>query len=263
MVWNSKSRRSDKTVTPSVNTSEEESPSVYDWDKHLNDLAAAQEEDIRKEFPERHRKFVELDDAQLKGFSFNCRRFGDFLTIEIARVANDLGKGFICTNQKIAKTLNLAKINTIQLSVGHGVDYGGTLHFYAQQRKGDVDLPCNDFVNGVQYLSPPEDGFEYVPIPAHSHFQTNRSILIERDPSSSHGFYYDDLKGSVDFSIDNYPRASEDDRIILNGLCIEIPVPFGMGQMILDQILSELERGSNQDPIVIRSIGSFKEYHNK
>jgi hypothetical protein len=88
---------------------------------NLEDLAKAKIPEVAATFPEMMKRFRLLHRKDLAGYAFACRRFGDFLTLEVTR-----GEAFVTT-------INLGLVRTITLTEGHGPDRLGVVRFDSYQ----------------------------------------------------------------------------------------------------------------------------------
>lgn len=148
-----------------------------------------------------------------------------------------------------AETFNLSKINSVRLEHGHGPDLNGEVRFSFYQQA--VDDGSTYTSSSGMFFGPPRDGYEYK-VNAHGEGGRYFRPIIRKEPARHQAHHvYHEYNNSVSFVVDNYPRSSKDDNIHLVGIETSIPVPFGLGQHVLDQILAEIERGSTRDPIVI------------
>lgn len=220
------------------------------WRNHVTDLAKVEAEGLLATSQKYFDKCLREYEQQREGFLFSCRRHGDFLTVEITRNGNPEHD---YRNRFFAQTWNLGKVNHISMTKGNPVDYLGRIEFKVTPVTGGgwSTSDLYDFRRSDSVWEMISNGCDYVSRYEVEYINTSRPIIInlEKDPN----VYYASGKGLTYYIAENYPRPSRDDVIDLYPLNVKIPVPHGMGQQILEQILTELERGSNRDPIVIKT----------
>lgn len=228
---------------------EDKSSPLY-WRNHVTDLAKVEAERLLSTSQDYFDKCLREYEQQREGFLFSCRRHGDFLTVEITRNGNPECDS---RNRFFAQTFNLNKVSRIIMSEGNPADRLGRIEFLISAKPNDAYYNRNisDIYHQDSVWEMISKGCDYVSRYNVEYINTSRPIIInlEKDPN----VYYSNGTGLTYYIAENYPRPSKDDIIELFPLGIKIPVPYGMGQQILEQILAELERGSNRDPIVIKT----------
>lgn len=177
--------------------------------------------------------------AQREGWSFRCRRFGDFLSIEIERRANPAPKPWPGDPRRrdprwgeddprrYAATINLGGVKTISLSAGAEPDLDGSIEYYIFEgrRADNPNGPWREFLT-VESRAPraPDERPILVPQP--------RKLQMQYQGGSN----------QADYSTKNMPRPASDDSLYLSGWG-GIYVPTGLGRSVLDALHAELERG--------------------
>lgn len=151
-----------------------------------------------------------------ESYKFECRRFGDFLTVFIERGANP--------------------------------DLNGVVGYYAstpysdEEKVGAKELEWTDSYEKKSRTSffkiSPE--MPYIP-------KSGRQVFMLDPPPSTQSsggmmMYSSGGPTRTKFKTDNYVRMAEDDQIRFQGTNASIYVPAGLGQKIYDQIMKEIAK---------------------
>lgn len=176
---------------------------------------------------------------QRDGWSFRCRRFGDFLSIEIERRANPEPQpwpnpcppppGWGRDNRRYAATINLGKVTKIVLHHGKEPDTSGGASYYVSEGRR-ADNPNGPWTphNVLAVSGPPKPPDE-------------RAFLAPsdvRDRIYSNGFPHD----KINHRTTGLAYPADDDRLSFYGW-ETLLVPTGLGQSVLDALHAELDRG--------------------
>lgn len=178
-----------------------------------------------------------MDEAerQKEGFTFTCKRHGDFLSLFCTRLANDSAEWG--PGKEFSTTINLSLVSAIDPQIGHAPDRNGSTGY-------SVGL-CSDNGGGWKSSSgrptgPPGKGWHHeviatvgTSVPAHRGFF---SLPKAKTDLSSHHI---SMGGGLSYQTSNLPRGAEDDVIWFRGIDARLFVPFGLGRATLDTILAE------------------------
>lgn len=175
---------------------------------------------------------------QRQGWWFTCRRFGDFLSLEIERRSNpapapwphpcSAPPAWARDERRYAGTINLAKVSGFALEDGKAPDNSGIASFYISEsrRAENPNGPWKRYewleVSGPP--SPPEHRPFFAPRPA-------RRV-------HSQGFCHN----KINHVTSGLAYPAEDDRLVFSGW-ETLLVPTGLGRSVLDALHAELDRG--------------------
>ncbi len=179
--------------------------------------------------------------AQTNGYIFDCKRWGDFLTLFVERKANPGHWRDQDQPSKIAASLNIGNVKRVRITEGHAPDRGQSFG-YTFTPVSDENGPVRSWSSGERL----RDGVIYAVTPTYDGLPSWRPLLVEdekaRDCFTSyheyqpHGYH-------IGRRTENYPRPAEDDVIHFDGIGQRLHVPAGMGQEIHNRIMAEIERG--------------------
>jgi len=235
-----KSREGLSTVAPICKTEEEIWTERYDAlaVKVDADALLKQEEVIgrREQTLLEYQEEFQFDSS---GYVFECRRWGDFLSLFIER------KWYWERGNKTPRTyagsINLTQSKEIRLIEGRSPDCLGTVRYYAQYYGGDGE----DY-RGVEAKYPPGQSRNLFDLKL-SDTEEQRFYGI---PDEYNRRYYKDHYSRVSpprpnttLVTEGFPRLAMDDRIWFLGPQGTLFIPAGMGRKVYDQILTEIGRG--------------------
>lgn len=155
---------------------------------------------------------------QVAGFSFECRRFGDFLTLFIERM-----------EQKLATSVNIAATREIRLYPGHAPDFNGQVLYRLSST-----YVVND--DGTRDDEEHKVWPDYI-TSAHARRQL---FALDEKREDRNNFMYSGPRHTGHRTA-NFPRPAEDDSIRFEGIGATLYAPFGCGQAAHDAILKEIE----------------------
>lgn len=169
-------------------------------------------------------------------FRFACRRYGDFLSIEVARpFVND---------EKFAATISLGGQTVIRLHRGRGPTMTGEINLYAMLASQNSAM-CARWDSNIF-----PRGFEYVVRKPQPHKKSCMSNFVHIPMTSdkvhdfdrvSNGYVGNLIERETLHTIFGCATPAEDDVVYI-GRAI-ILCPFGCGVSVIGKIHSELERG--------------------
>ena len=213
-------------------------------------LARAAEPAALERAPKILAAFVAEQERQNVGFSFEAKRYGEFLTVRVARLGNPEG-----SQRKFSTTLNLSLVHEIKLKPGHDADRDGTLT-YACSNCTHTDIDTGWTITGIDVSSAPPEGATVAPVYPLAPRQ-RASYAASRGPAPAEcqelttigsqiqvplgGYVYIGPK-PINYTTKGYPRPAEDDQVCFDGVGATLSVPHGKGQEVLDEILAEVAR---------------------
>lgn len=169
--------------------------------------------------------------AQILGFSFSARRFGDFLMLELERKANQ-HKEF---GTKFATCINLGKISSIRLIAGHDIKQK-TKTFSISN---NTQLKLKDTASIIEHFA----GMPPVRVPKWRPFIKTTEIILSYESEVFMRQYQRDHRFATEsFCVDDVPHPSEDDKIEFIGNETYL-VPHGLGETVLFQVMEAIEKG--------------------
>lgn len=227
------------------------------WEKQVYDLARKAEEETLLKSHSAYLDMMAAHNLDSGSYSFECRRWGDFLALFITR-----------GGQKYAGAINLSQTKEIKLTAGHMPDFNGVMIFRVKQEP-DNDTSGAIVPGGVIYVGgsgsdyfdykkPPTKGYHYAVTARFPLARGNKRPIIyvempQRSTSQSamHGgggagypsipFY--DRGNYFGIESEGVPRDSEDDIINFVGIDTTLFVPVGRGDEVRDIILKEIANG--------------------
>lgn len=169
-------------------------------------------------------------DADVEGFHFECRRFGDFLTIYIAR-----------SGSKFSTALNIAATRTIHVAEGHAPDRLGETGFQARLMDSNGSSSWGTGMGNYPAMA----GWKYEVSPD-APWLPDRRPLFRLDEPSPHreggGIMMDNEVYQIRHRVPGTARPAEDDKVRFEGIGATIYCPAGKGAEVWRAILSETER---------------------
>lgn len=161
-------------------------------------------------------------------YRFECRRWGDFLSLFIGRtthrgVGDWRGWQQVYSPETYATSINIRETREIRLDRGNEPDRNGRLEYYVSHSVGD---------NRV--------------MPSYPRPQMQRHLFLLDPPPrpESEGLIYSCPDIGPRYATPNYPRVAGDDQIRFEGVGATLFVPAGLGQKVYDQILQEIASAS-------------------
>jgi len=210
-----------------------------DWAGVLENLAKDKLSEVLTQAEEDRQKFSSELKAQRKGYSFSCKRHGDFFTLFITQNANK-SEAYAKFPTKLSTTLNLSLVNQLDMKEGSGVTMDAVVDFSWETASisGDDD---GYFYSSGSSLIPPGEGKHYVVTPKYPRMRPGRILFAENE---THGadVYTNTFHHSehiIRFSIPNYPSIYTPDVIRFKGIG-KLLAPYGKGEEVFQSILKEL-----------------------
>ncbi len=163
---------------------------------------------------------------QVSGYKFECRRYGDFLTLFMERPVKGWREAEFHQN-RLATSVNIAATREIRLTAGHAPDFNGFVLYH---------------VYGCYVVMP--DGTRKETQPVHPEYATAndaRRTLFSLDEKRDDTHYFSSGRDHTDHRTANFPRPAADDSIRFEGIGATVYAPFGCGQAVCDAILKEIE----------------------
>lgn len=243
---------------PVVETTEPVEEPVNEYPQKLETMAIeASVEEVLK-VNELWEVCVKEELAMHAGFSFSCKRHGDFLAIFLTQTAGfspDRGVYPLDVPRKYAATLNLSKVVSIRFKEGHPTDRNGEGWWdYSLENLDKARFGFFRSSSNMGYADPGPDS-HYVlrfvwefPVglrPLHGKGedeQIRNEMIRER-----YGYFTDPRSYRIKHTIPSYPRSYKSDAIIFDGLDFSIYAPPGRGKEVLDAIHTELRKGAPKE----------------
>lgn len=214
---------------------------ITDWsaeiermEREAETLAIARADEVFAEMAAEHER-------QTAGYHFECRRWGDFLSVFMERAANQESDWY-GNSRKLATSLNLAAVKQIKLVEGRCFDRRGSISYSVVEVSGTG----SKMYGSSSGSRPPSKGYHYEVEPNYPYVPTSRSLVVfdppkqEMSPNYHAGFPSEERKR---LKTENYPRAAEDDVIRFAGIGANLHAPAGLGRSVYDAILTEIARG--------------------
>lgn len=188
-------------------------------------------------------------ERQLGGFKFECRRYGDFLTVFVTRDGNPEVPEYVnvgparytseIPERIFSTTLNIGRTTEIRLLAGNPADDGGKLGYGYQIKHGDgggATVGGTGFGNYV-----PSSG-RYEVMPRYPRIPYHRTIFYLDPPPQPHqsGMIFNDQSYEIKFKTEPYARVAIDDRIRFEGIGATLFIPATLGEKVQGLILNEL-----------------------
>lgn len=176
------------------------------------------------------------DERDAAAYNFDCKRFGDFLTVFMVR------NGRVSTGRilpvRFSASINLGRTDRISLVAGRPPDRDGRLHYLPTIKTvegsscsygyaiGNLPVPSAGQVRAVEPCFPEDDG----------------DRLCTRTGTASPRGAADPFWGDrqIQYASAPFPRAARDDAIVFDGADTVILAPAGLGQSVLNKIMAEI-----------------------
>lgn len=213
-----------------------------DWPTELERLAREAETEALAKADEIFTEAVAEHERQTAGYRFECRRWGDFLTVCVERDANRPSWSGAEPERKIATSLNLGEVREIRLSDGHCFDRRGTVEYRASYVSDDGE--SSGWGTGFGRMAP-QKGYHYAVSPDYPYVPKSRPMIaFEKKKDREH---FGHCMGMSDYQprhiTKDYPRPAKDDEIRFLGIGTTIYAPAGKGRAVYDAIMVEIARG--------------------
>jgi hypothetical protein len=185
-------------------------------------------------------------------YSFECRRWGDYLTVFVSRLGvrgwrHGEGWSHDIEANSYSTSINVRDSRTITLANGRAPDLNGRLGYHVRAEKdGDEASWCSSGGSG-EYKAP--KGYHWAVHPNLPSL-TLRGEMFRLDERKSdnlshyNSVYFHNDAGRGLSETPGYLRLAEDDRIYFSGVGATIFAPAGKGQEVHDAIMREIARGS-------------------
>ncbi len=182
-------------------------------------------------------------------YKFECRRFGDFLTVFIERGANPDPKlqKYSSYPRKYVTSVNLMTSRTIKLLDGHEPDLNGVVRYSGtgvpdEDKVGAKELEWTDRYDKKTQTQ----FFKIVPSLPYIPTSGRQVFALDAPPPQQNGgmsvMVYSGGPAYTNFRTENFVRPAEDDQVRFEGTAASIFVPAGMGQKIYDAIMKEIAK---------------------
>ncbi len=220
-----------------------------DWPAELEQLAREAEADALSKADEIFAKAAAEHERQTAGYRFECRRWGDFLSVFMERQANE-GPHHPWEDApqiKLSSSINIGKSTEIRLVEGHCFDRRGEVGYGYSMEKIGADGWEGSIIGGTGFgRGGPAKGYHYKVTPHLSYIPKARELISVAAPPQQDrhsGMVFHDESYSIQYKTENYPRAAKDDEIRFIGIGTTIYAPAGKGRAVYDSILAEIARG--------------------
>lgn len=192
---------------------------------HIEKLASDRQAELLAKKDEEFALMVKLHNEDVAGYKFKCERWGNFLSLSIARLANPIPHDDYDKErfwpQHYSGALNLDLIRRIEFREGRPPDTARTIYYsFYKDPHGEIilygsDSPANKGGPIIRAISPDH--------PAGANF--SRGLLIGEKPYA------------IKIKTPDMPRPALDDEIRLIGIDTMLHAPAGMGAEIYKQLL--------------------------
>lgn len=212
----------------------------------LERLALELVDDVIADQPLWFEKYNEEYERDVSGYSFECCKHGDFLTLFITRNANPQTKhpyaifGAKTSERTLATTINLGLCKEIKFIHGHPPDLLGRVMFhYRIQSENGLTIGGTNFGN----YAAPKNSRWVVRKPECRILHGRPLFVFDTVEEKCEGAYID--MSAYDYriktTVDNTARPAEDDRIRFEGLGATLYAPASLGEDIYQMILRTME----------------------
>ena len=213
-----------ETIEPAVVKSKED---IFwdDLEKSTQDKCKEIEAELLTKKAELLQKYQDEHNTDVTNFKFECKRYGDFLTIYVER--------FIYTDKidNHCSAIPLRNLSQIRFIEGNIPDENGVLNYnvvYTRERESrNVYNYGPGKIIGLQEVAPLE------------HFDDwNRIFELSGQSSDAKRRRYSN-RPIAKYKTENYPRMAEDDVIALDTIG-NLYIPAGLGKGVYDTIMNEM-----------------------
>jgi hypothetical protein len=172
-----------------------------------------------------------------ESFVFECRRWGDFLTLMVKRLSLESWRDGGASLASYVSAINIRETREIRLDLGSPADDAGELGYTVFMESDDGK--GSGWGTGCGHARAPK-GYHYVVRPNFP-YSPHRPMVTLDAPERDHGNYImSDQNRLVHHKTRPYPRYAVDDRIRFNGPGATLFCPHGRGQEIQKVILTEI-----------------------
>lgn len=180
-------------------------------------------------------EFTEEYRADYDGFAFECKRWGDFLTIMVKRLGHEgRGDGKRSIVRSHATAVNIRETRELRLDKGAMADSNGTLG-YTVHALGDNGGTWWGTGFGYRRI----EGATYKVTPRFPHVPYRQMFSLDDSEDRHHGLICEQDR-IVRYRTEGFPRPAEDDRIRFEGIRATLFCPFGHGDSVYKTILTEI-----------------------
>lgn len=180
--------------------------------------------------------FQTAHDRDAASYHFECKRFGDFLTVFMTRNRRDPVTGGL-RPERFSASINLAGTRKIVMRPGHAPDRNGRV-YYRPVIKTSSEAGCFGWAASSGGLPLPLGGAEREVRPDLPWVNDHRDFLRERDDGERAVMHLHPQ--SVGYATDHFPRPAEDDAVEFTGVGISVLAPAGLGQAVINKIMAEI-----------------------
>lgn len=184
--------------------------------------------------------FQAQHDADVAGFKFECRRWGDFLALMVERQGS-----------KEMQALHIGA-GSVSLLLGNVPDRGGTITFsYSTERTDGGDGYTSCWVDGYGFQLKWPEGAKFVVKPNVPHRSYGYSCIEMKSEKDGPQMLYMGQPYQVSnvvrgHSIPTGARPASDDILHFEKTGANLRVPASLGQTVYGAILAELEKGTER-----------------
>lgn len=175
------------------------------------------------------------------GYKFECRRWGDFLSLFVERLVIEWGhEPRAYAAKTYATSVNIRETRELKLIEGNAPDSNGKLEYHVNLRSDDGS--SSGWGTGHGRFPAPK-GHHYF-VWANYPTTTPTRSLFALDPRPESNERRGMFMGMNDYKpqrrTPNYPRAAGDDRIRFEGIGATLFAPAGHGRAVYEKILREI-----------------------
>lgn len=171
-------------------------------------------------------------DRDVAGYKFDCRRWGDFLSLFVERL--ELGwETEEYRPRTYATSVNIRETKELRLDEGHAPDVAGILKYYICLKRDDGN---GSICGGGWERQPAPEGCHYYVWPDYP-TPPARSMFRLDAPDEPYMNWEDDHPR---YSTPNFVRFAADDVIRFEGVGASLFAPAGCGKAVYEKILREI-----------------------
>lgn len=216
---------------------------ITDWPAELERLAREAEPEAWEKADQLFAEYAAEHQRQSDGYVFECRRWGDFLSVFIERKGNgepDWWDG-VKVN-KVSQSLNIGIVKAIRFVEGHCFDRRGSLGYGYSMPADKEEHGAVIGGTGFGHYAPHE-GYHYEVQPNFPYLPKSRPLIVIAKEKDKDRFYGSDSY-EIRHRTENFPRPAQDDQIVFEGIRTTIYVPAGKGRGVYDAILAEIAKNA-------------------
>lgn len=184
-------------------------------------------------------------------YSFECRRWGDYLTVFVSRLGvrgwrHGEGWSHDIEANSYSTSINVRDSRTITLANGRAPDLNGRLGYHVRAEKDDDEASWCISDGDGEYKAP--KGYHWAVRPNLPSL-TLRGEMFQLDARQSderrlQGIHFSGGEARRLRETPGYLRPAKDDRVYFSGVGATVFAPAGKGQEVHDAIMREIARGS-------------------